>query len=97
MRENQSLVRPSCSPRLPSVRKARLSSGLSDLGISPTVFWVTSSSSALIVAKRVRFHTDRRAVQCQRGIDLQGLLHQKTLAVIIGHPGEVGAERSVAR
>src|ERR1700742_2154217 len=62
MRDTQSLVRPSCSPKLPSVPKTRFSSGLSDLVISSTFLWVTPSSSALIMANNTHFTvSDHRA------------------------------------
>ena len=51
----------------------------------------------VLLGRGAGLHADRRAVQFQRRIHLQRLLHQKALAVIIGDAGEVGAERGIAR
>ena len=51
----------------------------------------------VLLGRGSRLHADRRAVQFQRRIYFQRLLHQKALSVVVGHAGEVGAERSIAR
>ena len=51
----------------------------------------------ILLGRGPGLYADRRAVQFQRRIHLQRLLHQKALAVIIGDAGEIGAERSIAR
>ena len=51
----------------------------------------------VLLGRGAGLHADRGAVQFQRRIHLQRLLHHEALAVIIGDAGEVGAERGVAR